>query len=259
MTSAKDYGKTVNYVSDNGITGWKVFYHTDEYVYLIASESVDYDKLPVVVPGMKYHQVKITANNTSKVKANVYWTSETQPSSAATIQNSTLWMANWSDYNSSINAKCSSYFLCETYWNAFKNTTAVYASYVVGAIGTPTLEMFVASWNAKRSATGNTTAYPLEYKLTTGAYGYLINDKGSEPIETADSLYVWLPSVSGASVWLASPQCSPENYSAYVSRSGNIGAYPINETVAIGIRPVICLKTSTPAMRVGTNHIMIAE
>ena len=39
ITSASDYGKTVNYVSDNGIADWKVFYETDDYVYLIVSEN----------------------------------------------------------------------------------------------------------------------------------------------------------------------------------------------------------------------------
>ena len=256
VASAKDYGKTVNYVSDNGITGWKVFYHTSEYVYLIASQSLDYDKLPAGVPGLTYHQANLSGYNK---KANVYWTSSTVPSTAATIQNPSLWMANWSDYNSNTNAKCSSYFLCETYWTGFKNTKSSYASYVVGAIATPTIEMFVASWNAKRNATGDTTTYPLEYKLTVGKYGYLINEKGSITIGATDSLYVWLPEVSGASVWLAGPQSDAANYSTYVSRSKNVAGYPINQAVAIGIRPVVCLKVDTPAMKVGETAIMISE
>ena len=40
------YGKSVNYTSANGVTGWKIFYADTNNIYLIADDYVDVAKLP---------------------------------------------------------------------------------------------------------------------------------------------------------------------------------------------------------------------
>ena len=148
----------------------------------------------------------------------MWWNIGSAPSSAATIQNPSRWMANWKDYSKNANGRCVSYLLDETYWNTFKNTSANYASYVLGAIGTPTAEMFVASWNAKREiavAKGDTKTYNKKLSLVAnGTTGYYVNDiTTSDPassntyaqnIATTDNLYIW-STASNSAIWLASP------------------------------------------------------
>ena len=253
--TAKDYGKKVNYEA-NGITDWKIFYHTNEYVYLIASEKVEYDKLPTDIPGATYEYETVSINNTNKKVGELYWTGDQNPATVATIQNPKMWMANWVDYNSNKGARCASYFLDETYWKAFKNTTANYASYVKGVIGTPTLEMFIASWNAKREATNDTITYDKKLSLTTnGTVGYYLDDitsgdavssnKVSQTIATIDSLYIWSTKAS-SSIWLATP-AGDYNVSMYFA--GYVGKINSNGSSSeyFGVRPVVCLKKDVPA------------
>ncbi len=265
IKTAEDYGKTVNYVSDNGVTGWKIFYHTDDYVYLIASERLVYNKMPTILSitpkaTIETNEIMLLDGSTRKVQ-DIYWTEENAPSHAATIQNSALWMANWEDYDENINGRCASYFLDETYWRAFKNTTASYASYVKGAIGTPTAEMFVESWNAKRAATNDTTKYDKKLGLVENeTVGYYVNDITTidtanvnttyQTISTEDNLYIW-STVDSSSTWLASPAGSSTNYILYVYSGGYIYSNIYSYTT-FGVRPVVCLKSNIPA-KVGTT------
>ena len=120
ITSAADYGKTVNYESDNGVKDWKVFYHTSEYVYLIASEKQPKDKLPTL-SGATITETKTLVNGVEKKVANIYWSRAPRgieiPSSAET-----KWMAEYGSYSSPENRSCISYFLDETLWKGFENT-----------------------------------------------------------------------------------------------------------------------------------------
>ena len=263
VETAEDYGKTVNYVSDNGITGWKVFYKQvidgEEYVYLIASEKLAYDKMPTDIPGTTLKLVTATPpDGVTRNLGNIYWS--TVQSSMATIQNPKIWLANWGEYdsyNTNKNGKCASYFLDETYWTEFKNTSANYSSEVVGAIGTPTLEMFVESWNAKRNATNNTTIYNKAVTLTpSGTTGYNVNDVMFLTLTALDPLYVWSTIASNTSCWLASPVSRGVNYMAVIEADGTIN-YDEYSHYAYGIRPVVCLKASILAKPGTTTDIAI--
>ena len=267
IKSAADYGKKVDYVSDNGVTDWKVFYHTDDYVYLIASENLAYDKVPTTLAtaGAIRKSATITlSDNTTRTVGQIYWLSA--PTTAGTIQNPTIWMANWSDYSTNTNGRCVSYFLDETHWTAFKNTTATYKDYVIGAIGTPTAEMFVASWNAKREATKDYTTYNKKLALVAnGTIGYYVNDiTTSDPassntltqlISTTDNLYIW-STASSSSVWLASPASYNEDSLVNTHDSGYLAEEEYDGSID-GVRPVVCLSTDTPATLGTTTAISL--
>jgi len=262
VKSAADYGKTVNYVSDNGVTGWKVFYETDDYVYLIASEKIPYDKRPQNIPNAK---LKTKTDIPGYEDWYICW--QSAPDNAGTIQNASMWMADGNDYSNLGKAKCVSYFLDETYWEEYKNTSAQYASYVEGAIGTPTAEMFVASWNAKREATGDTTIYNKKLSLVEdGTNGYFINDitttnpattnEHVQSISTDDSLYIWSTD-EDTGIWLASLSSENEFALLTVGESDYTGynGYIEGHTHAnsnLGLRPVVCLSSKVPA-KIGTT------
>ena len=255
LITAADYGTIVNYEA-NGVTDWQVFYEDEinGYVYLIASEELAYDKMPTNLPRTTVTSETVTlTDNTIRTVGQIHWSSIPP---AGTIQNASMWMANWSDYTTNTNAKCVSYFLDETYWTAFKNTSASYASYVLGAIGTPTAEMFVASWNDKRAATNDTTTYNKKLSLVTnGTIGYYTNDiTTSEPaasnttyqsISTIDSLYIW-STASDTSIRLASPSAGGTNDLMLAYCSGSVTHYNYRDA-NYGVRPVVCLKSTIPA------------
>ena len=264
IITAKDYGKTINYEA-NGVTEWKVFYHNDDYVYIIASERVAYDKVPAVLYTVE--GINITSRNltfedgTTKQVGQISW--ESAPTIMATIQNPTMWLANWSDYSKNGNGRCISYFLDETYWTAFKNTTANYAAYVNGVIGTPTAEMFIASWNAKREATKDFVTYNRKLALIANeTHGYKIKDitvndtdvtgEYGQAISNTDTLYFW-SNTNSSSVWLASPSSGGQNNGSilYIDRAGQISNLEYN-SVYMGVRPVVCLSANTPT-KIGTT------
>ena len=91
----------------------------------------------------------------------------------------------------------------ETYWKSFKNTET-YGDNVVGAIGTPTVEMFVSSWNQKGEIynTAEEVAY-VELILGTGTTGYNINGGTAATISVDDQLFT--PEAGYAFCKLASP------------------------------------------------------
>ena len=255
ITSAVDYGKTVDYVSDNGVTKWNVLYEdtTNGYIYLIATEKLAYNKMPTI-PGATITSSAVTIDNgTSKNVGQIRWTSAPAGVTVATTAK-TKWKAEWSSYTSGTNAKCISYFLDETYWTALKNTTAAYKDYVLGAIGTPTAELFVLSWNAKRAATNNTTIYNKQITLAVRSTttGYYVKDASVstntylQALTTGDKLYVWNNSEL-STTWLASPGAVTANYILIIGSTGNL-SYDTYSASNRGVRPVVCLKSDIPAV-----------
>ena len=247
IISGADYGKTVNY-SANGINSWKVLYKqtigSEEYVYLIASENSPASSLPIK---LTYTVEEGGAGATFNGK-NIYWDLTPSLVSAGTI-NTTRWLANWSNYATNKNGICITYFLDENYWNAFKNTSK-YGDKVVGAIGTPTAEMIVASYNERSQAIGDTENSTLT--LTNGTYGYMINGDHNTRFSRIDKLYT--PSYkSQEDIWLASPSSWNNVRMVYLLHDGYVGddgrAWKHGDfyNKYFGVRPVVCLNYSIPA------------
>ena len=274
------YGTKVNYEA-NGVTDWKVFYKqtvgTEEYVYLIASEALAYDKVPTVLKtsyGATIAEGTVQISDTeSRQVGQIYWLSAPAGRAVASTAKD-KWLAKWSNYASGANAKCVSYFLDEGIWSSFANTTeyvdANGESYVKGAIGTPTAEMFIASWNEIREATGNTTKYNKKLELVPNeTIGYYVNDitngeatsnRGSQSLSTSDPLYTWSTS-SNSTVWLASPSSST-SYLLIADRGGGVyGSVYGNSSgkTFYGVRPVVCLSSKIPSQVGGNNSIIIKK
>ena len=253
VATAEDYGDSVNYTA-NDISDWKVFYKQtvsgeEEFVYLIASDVIPASKIPTSI------------SNAIIGTTGIFWENNVPAASFAggTI-NKARWLVNWTDkYSLQSSSKCISYFVDENYWLSFKNTSD-YGDNVVGAIGTPTVEMFVASWNAKRSlavAGGDTSTYNVELTLSDGTdvyagYGYCINNTITASLSQGDLLY---SGINATPYWMASPNGGLYGKGIFAYRSANICANQyINDN---GLRPVICFKSSTPAYAVNENRIML--
>ncbi|MBR6688937.1 MAG: hypothetical protein IKL68_02860 [Clostridia bacterium] len=266
ITSAEDYGKTVNYVSDNGVTKWRVFYEdtTNGYVYLIATEKLAASKLPSLSNTTVTTSAVTLSDGTSKNVAQLKWSSV--PSSATVASDAKIkWKAEWTSYTSANNTKCISYFLDENYWKPLRNTKSSYSSYVLGAIGTPTAELFVLSWNAKKAATGNTTIYNKQITLTprSTTTGYYVKDASVstdtylQALTTLDNLYIWSTS-EYSSTWLASPGGVSANHILLAGSSGNL-SYDLYSADNRGIRPVVCLNANVPAVQGFTTDFVLVD
>ena len=140
----------------------------------------------------------------------------------------------------------------------FKNTNSSYSKYVKGAIGTPTAEMLVASWNEKSQAINEIAKYKKLELIENGTTGYYINDitngntsnTSSLVLYLEDSLYFWKP-VKNSDIWLASPSAASGNN--VITLDGELGvSYDRCDRLAYGVRPVVCISADIPAI-VGTT------
>ena len=223
IKGADDYGKTVDYsvtVGETTYDDWQIYYHNDNYVFLIAEESIGDKALGV------YN------NGTYTAYGNV---SDLTKEQLALYKKFKLGQDGYVlDAANASSSNAVAYLL--TNFANFANTTD-YGSNVVGAIGGPTIELLAAGWNAK---VGTPTL-----TITTDTYGYRISDNYKETV-TSDGLYVPLDT----NYWLASPSASADRFLLY-ARNDFLDAGSYYD--ARGVRPVVCLKSSIPAKVNGTT------
>ena len=224
----EDYGKTVDYtvtVDGTTHTDWQIYYHNAEYVYLIAKNKIGDSKLDKKLPVASLTNAEKELYDKFRVGS---WPKYTLKDDFVDPE-----FGAYDVYSSQAVVQ-----LIKDYAN-FANTT-VYGANVVGAIGSPTVELFVAGWNAKIGTPVMT--------LTTGMHGYYINN-GAYVEVTPDGLYV----STDYNYWMASPAAEGD----YVMAAGYLGGGEYGQIYdGVGqshdVRPVVCLKSSIPAT-VGTT------
>lgn len=239
------YGKIVDYSAGligNEVTAWKVFYKQtiagEDYVYLITTNKLTTAQTPTIVGTTK------TANSYGDV---FYW--NTVPSDISEYDLSiaqTYFMANWQSENTSLignakystnnNAKCVAQLLNISFWSSFANADTYGEEYIIGAIGSPTVEMWVASWHQN----GGSSLVLSE----SGIIGYNLTYEGV--LSTANKLYFPGSGDGWYNYWVASPSAS--STTRIMSEYG--GGYVTNYTydnADRGIRPVVCLKADIAA------------
>ena len=244
------YGKTVNY-SVNGITDWKIFYADSTNIYLILSDYLPKEKVPAAIGAV------------TEGVSGIHWSSAptAQAINSTTCPYGFLWhdateyVSAWTDYSTYAGGRCVSTLLNTNNWTDFVNTT--YADY---AIGSPTLAMYIASWNAK--------GYTTLYADNTNEYGYYVGiastpteaykPMGGEGDSTEgtgyyDSLYyprrTYEYSQNGNGYWLASPSALGGDV-VMIYFDGDINNTPYGNNKAI--RPIVRLKNTTTLVE-GTN------
>lgn len=146
LISSTNYGDKTNY-SINGIDDWRIFYENEDgRIFLIA------DYLPV----------EKVEENMEMETAGTYQYFWTETPDFVTPTQSELFMATGYTLNSTYrNSKCAAVLLNVSKWTSFVDTTL--ADY---AIGSPTLEMWIASWNEK---------YDDDFSLSTGTRGAVLS------------------------------------------------------------------------------------
>lgn len=238
------YGKIVtNYKSSNGWSGWKIFYcntnSTEGKIFLIADDFVPNSIIPDI--GLtKSGTYKATWSDTNKLTG----VSDSISNSTLTTFMGTRFTIRGKNY---LGVKAASKLLNSSNWTKFVNPGSA-----MKAIGGPTIEMWMASWN---------TLYQSDqlYCNKTNNFGYHVGTTSSPSTDYIDrnvmsakegyhnSLYYLSAKSDGArTYWCASP-------SSYIDTDvqgkrlinidaiGYVGADPVYFSVA-GIRPVVCLR-----------------
>ena len=257
IKSAADYGKTVDYsvtVGETTYDDWQIYYNNDDYVFLIAEGSIG--NIALGAANNLYDAYTAYGNVSDLTKEQLSLYKKFKLGQDGYVLDAA---------NASSNAVA---YLLTDFAN-FANTTASYASYVEGAIGGPTIELMCAGWNAfnaaKKVEDSTHTYTALTPSSDVSWKGYKVNDTTSVDLVTidgwdanGDAIYgsspdegLYVPNTQGAQYWLASPQYFQQDDS-----SGSIEcimlAYEGGLTAAagwveVGVRPVVCLKSSIPA------------
>jgi hypothetical protein len=259
--TADNYGDYVNYPVNVGSgpdetaykTDWRIFYSDGEYVYLIASYLLKNSEVPEGTT-MKGFTPTEEEGYTEERPYTTDWEGKLPIYKEITTDVATRYKFNFrynGSYNNGCNnMKCVSELLDTTKWTKFVDT-----KYAVDAVGTPTLEMWVASWNEK--------GYTRLYCNNSRQQGYYIgkeslSNKITEEWENyryvsglsiTDLLYfpsTILSTSTGGYYWLASPSANGGNDLMVVGYEGQIKA-SYHRNYSLSVRPVVCLKANITA------------
>ena len=227
------YGSTVTNYNANGIE-WKVFYATTDRIYLIASDNVHYSKLT------NAYKNGASCYNTGDYPYSYYWASG-GTSLETTGRQDEIFMATGYTLNSSYeNSKCVSGLLNTNNWTDFVDTN--YADY---AIGGPTLNMYIASWNAKGYTTLYTNTNTDGYYVGTSANPETTDVDMSNTAGYGDTLYYPRQSsyANCYGYWLAAPSDLTTGIIMNVRYNGVVNFYDTNFYHYFGVRPLVSLKS----------------
>ena len=232
VTSAADYGKTVNYEA-NGVSKWQVFYEDKDngYVFLIADQAisgVDYDSLTGTIDNSLFKIFTIGEEESYQFG---------HPSIVSKL------IGGFGAYAST----------------EYKDKNG--KSYVVGAMGGPTLNLFLKAYN-EVNGTEHAPVIKLDYSSNCeDIFGIGIVEcayRGDQGyfIDYVDNIYLAAynlsaPFYSNNDYLIAAHD--PRNTSFfgaidnvyYVGSSGISGVE--GSALNLGIRPVVCLKADIPA------------
>ena len=227
--TAANYGDKVDgYISqkekDEGINLiWRIFYDDDNYVYLISSKEDGSNTVDSCILNQYPGSTK-TYNGSEDIK-------NTDTDGFLQSLNS-KWFAALNGTPSTMgNAKAVAYLMDQDVWDEYKDE-AGNASY---AIGGPTLELFMDSYNKSEETTNEikiTGCTSAGYSENTSS-GWLSTEYNNGIYNNGSSSY-W---------WLASPDSSGNGYVLRVSGgSGNLShAYA---TIDNGLRPIVIIPKS---------------
>ena len=211
-TNVDKYGWKVPNYAVEATNAWRLFYQDSNYTYLITDECV------------------------GSYKPNDYYGDYTSGADVSTIGqklNPMLLEAGnfFTSSNTNKNILATAWLTDPNKWTQFKNSDAVFA------IGTPTIELYVKSFNATAGTNGAN-----EIPLGVGNYGYTDNTTGGQ-LQTTYNNGIYNKGYL-SNWWLASPY----DYDSYVEFYVNGTAYYVSNgnvyVYSYSVRPLVCIPTS---------------
>ena len=263
-----NYGDYVDYPVDLNEDGdttndWRIFYNNGENIFIIAADYVESDMVNTSTTQM-YRVADDPSHSSYIYSLNWYdsvnsTTTLTSSQGNADINETMTSLFMYEKYKTqnptseNTNAKATAAMLAQPAWNAFKDSNG-YAQYAVGG---PTLEMWVASYNAKGYTPLYTnvdnTGYYIGNSEGTTDYYYSVTDDSNNGY--GDTLY--FPHQEAVSncwgYWLASPSASNADGVVYVYCDGSVGISRFNNYRYVGVRPLVSLYSNVTATQDENN------
>ena len=238
---AKYYGlKVTNYTSQNGQNDWRIFYSDGTQIFLITGDYINTTETNRI-----NSKAGMTTSNYS-----AYWNSVP---AFQTVDSTTLTRFKATEYTlqSGINnSKCVSTLLNDNNWSSYKDS----GNKAEKAIGSPTVEMWMDSWNARYPKSSDQVYRKVS--TSTSNPGYYVGtsqDPTTTYIEnrvmSAKEGYnnkLYYPHTSSYNrtngYWLASPSAGYVSYVLYVRYDGYVNSYTYDNSY-LGVRPVVSLNS----------------
>ena len=243
---SKYYGlKVTDYTSQNGQNDWKIFYSDGEHIFLITGDYIDTTKANRIN----------SATGMVTSKYSVYWNSNSVPSFQA-VDKEVLTRFKTMGYelqSKNNNSRCVSTLLNANNWSKYKDS----GDKAESAIGSPTIEMWMASWNNLYENIDGKL-----YCNNTNSFGYYVGTssipstcKIDENVMSQKKGYrkaLYYPHTEGYNgtygYWLSSSTASSSVGVMYVHGIGKM--YQVNSLYSAynnpciyGVRPVVSLNT----------------
>ena len=239
----KYYGAYVDYTTTNTLSEkyrWRIFYTTNDNIFLISEDYINVADLPATAKGNK-----LANTNTSKPKAEPFDKIIGAYTGSASITEDMKWFNK--DYfdkgysSTNENMRAVSYLLDKVIWtDKFKGNGAEYI------VGGPSLDMVLSSYNqftnqsnVYQAKATNATGYQLSCDGGTNWKDYM--QDSSKYLTQGDTLYR-ISSTNNAYAYWVSSSPAINTYVVLVRYDGYVGCNSYGNT-NIGFRPLICLKS----------------
>lgn len=236
------YGKSITNYDVNGVKDWKIFYSDEKNMYLIASDYVPVSTLPTTSLGNKpvNENSLFSASFTNVINDYTGSADITDPKIQAL--NSDYFNKGYTSIEN--NMKAEAYMLDTKIWSCFAD-----ASITEYAIGGPTVELFMTSYNQSHNVDYRTRAI---YNNANGQTGYQISKDGGinwvfysdGMINSKDRLYVINNTTKASGMWLASTSAVNPSFLLCIFYCYDRVFFYSYENYSFGFRPLVCLKSN---------------
>ena len=255
----ESYGDYVEYSIDlNGdgdITNdWRIFYNDGTNIFIIAADYVESDSEFLDLTTAEMYRVANTSYESDYIYSLNWYNSGSSTltnsgHSSISSEVASLFMYNkyyaQNPTSNGINAQATAAMLNQSAWDGFKDNNS-FADY---AIGGPTIEMWVASYNANGytplyTNVNNTGYYIGNVEDTTSSFYDLEDDANNG---CSDTLYFPYQTTKNScnGYWLSSP-CAVDPSVMMTVGLGSLGSTSYNITL-YSVRPVVCLNSEVTA------------
>lgn len=251
------YGKILEgYSTDHSetsgaVTTWRIFYADESNIYIIADDYISSTNAPDGKGGSAIYE-----NSEYKLSFNNIIDDYAGASAISTSNPARKWIDTYlNSYGSSTNnnIKAVAYMMDTDVWSVYEGSQAEYA------IGGPTLELFCASYQDTHPSrylqcdSVNSTGYQI--KWSDGSYGTYVSGLTQDDY---NSIYIKSDTSKAYGVWLASPPANGSYglFDAYFN--GNVGNSRYDDS-NLGLRPLVCLKSSVQIERVDSDTFRIVS
>ena len=253
--------------SSAGVDEWQIFYADESNIYIISSDYIPYENIP-------NSTINGTSTNNKPVKGSGKRAAcfsgvlDDYSEGAEEITNPVIQALNsdfFNNYTTSTNSNMQAvaYMLDTEAWSAFAGDNAEYA------IGGPTIELFLKSYNEKYPDENyNNERYQAK---ATSEVGYKVSGDGGNTwigsfsmsyfLNEEDSTYVINSGDNAGGMWIASPaDFYPLDYLIIIYSTGKMSTTGNRTTSpSFGFRPIVCLNSNVELQDNGNGTFSIVE